>query len=93
MLAAHPDLKLCADLSHFSCVAESNPYEGEINKVVAALTPAVRHVHARVGFEEGPQIPDPRTPTWSSYMEGYKVWWKGIYEAAKVRGDHAYVTC
>ena len=92
ILAKHPELHLCADLSHFSNVAESGPHEPEINKVVALLAPRVRHVHARVGFEEGPQILDPRLPTWAPYLEGYKLWWKSIYELSKARGDAVFST-
>jgi hypothetical protein len=92
ILAAHPDLQLCADLSHFSCVAESGPHEPEINKVVALLAPRVRHVHARVGFEEGPQILDPRLPAWEPYLAGYKLWWTAIYSASKARGDAVFST-
>jgi hypothetical protein len=55
--------------------------------VVRELTPRVRHVHARVGFEEGPQVPDPRGPRWAPYLEGYKAWWAAIYDAAAARGD------
>ena len=92
ILAKHPELRLCADLSHFSVVAESGPHEPEINRVVALLAPRVRHVHARVGFEEGPQILDPRLPAWAPYLEGYKLWWRAIYEASKARGDAVFST-
>ena len=39
ILAAHPQIHLCADLSHFSCVAESGPLEPEINKVLPPCYP------------------------------------------------------
>lgn len=92
ILKAHPDLHLCADLSHYSCVAESNPYEPEMNKVVTLLAPRVRHIHARVGFEEGPQIPDPRGDIWVSYFTGYMAWWEKILLLAKERGEESYST-
>ena len=92
ILAKHPELRLCADLSHFSNVAESGPHEPEINKVVALLASRVRHVHARVGFEEGPQILDPRLPQWAPYLEGYKIWWRSIFEHSKARGDAVFST-
>jgi len=92
ILKVHPDLHLCADLSHYSCVAESGPTEPEINKVVTLLAPRVRHIHARVGFEEGPQIPDPRGDIWKPYHEGYMVWWEKIYTHAKNRNDDSFST-
>ena len=87
ILAAHPGLCFTADLSHFSCVTETGADDPEVCAVVAALTPRTRHVHARVGFQEGPQVPDPRGPIWAPYMEGYKVWWKAIYAARLAAGD------
>lgn len=91
-LAKHPDLHLVADYSHFSVVAElggavKDLYSTPLKQVIALCNPRVRHIHGRVGFEEGPQIPDPRTPTWSPYMEGYMVWWKGIIEARAAAGQ------
>jgi len=56
----HPGVTLCADLSHFVCVAEAECGQKELNRVVAEITPRVRHIHARIGFPEGPQLADPR---------------------------------
>ena len=84
---AHPQLHYTFDLSHFSVVTETGAADPEVNAVVAKLTPRVRHVHARVGFEEGPQVPDPRGPIWAPYMAGYMKWWRAVYEAAIARGD------
>ena len=33
------------------------------------MAPQVHHVHCRVGYEEGPQVPDPRTEQWMPYTE------------------------
>lgn len=87
ILAAHPALRFTADLSHFSCVTETGARDPEVCAVVAALTPRVRHVHARVGFEEGPQVPDPRGEKWLPYLNDYIVWWTAIFKAAAERGE------
>lgn len=92
---AHPGLHLVADYSHFSCVAELGsfgPYIGPLAEVIAKCNPRVRHLHARVGFEEGPQIPDPRGDIWQPYMEGYMGWWDGIIKAAAERGQPILTT-
>ncbi len=88
----HPKLHLCADLSHFSVVAEAGMADPELNKVVAQLTPRIRHIHARVGFEEGPQVPDPRGPRWRPYFNGYMKWWEAIYKARMALGDSSMST-
>jgi hypothetical protein len=86
-MAAHPALHFTADLSHFSVVTETGADDPEVCKVVAQLTPRTRHVHARVGFPEGPQVPSVTGPLWAPLMEGYMAWWKGVYLAALARGD------
>lgn len=65
IIAAHPKIRYCADLSHWSVVTETGTEDPEVNRVVSQISPFVRHVHARVGFEEGPQVPDPRGPEWA----------------------------
>ena len=92
LFEAHPALHYTADLSHFSVVTETGAGDPEVNKVVSMITPRVRHVHARVGFEEGPQVPDPRGPIWVPYMAGYMQWWRAIYQAALDRGDAVVTT-
>ena len=46
-----------------------------------------RHTHCRVGYDHGPQVPDPRQGQWLKYMEGHERWWDAIWAAAKERGD------
>ena len=53
--ASFPSLRMCADLSHFTCVTEA-VVDPHLDAAIAAITPAVSHIHARVGFEEGPQV-------------------------------------
>jgi len=84
--ARHPAMTLCADLSHFCVVAEAECTQAELSRVVAEITPRVRHVHARVGFPEGPQVPDPRGPGFTRYMEGHMAWWAAIFDAAAAAG-------
>jgi hypothetical protein len=52
MLRRIPSLTLTGDFSHFTCVHESMLADQPEN--VVACIAAVRHIHARVGFEEGP---------------------------------------
>ena len=93
VMAAHPALHFTADLSHFSVVTETGADDPEVCKVVAQLTPRTRHVHARVGFPEGPQVPSVTGPLWAPLMEGYMAWWRGVYQAALGRGDAVVSTC
>ena len=58
LLLRFPDLKLSCDLSHWVCITERLlTSEGEI--IVLAAEHCL-HGHARVGYENGPQVADPR---------------------------------
>jgi hypothetical protein len=36
------------------------------------------HIHARVGYEESPQVPDPSAPEYREYLERFEGWWDRI---------------
>lgn len=82
-LKALPDLWLCADLSHWTVVTES--MLGGFGEPLNLALSRTRHIHARVGFEEGPQVPDPRVGGWENYTKAHEVWWDKIREGAIAR--------
>ena len=58
MCRVFPTLKLTADLSHFCVVAERvfAPDDADWKECMVEFTRATRHIHARVGYAEGPQV-------------------------------------
>ena len=55
------------DMSHWTCVHES-----DLSAMEDYLTLApqhTKHIHARVGHAEGPQVVDHRAPEWSTWLE------------------------
>lgn len=82
-----PGLTLVADLSHWINVAETDTNDVDLTKVIEDMAPKVHHVHCRVGYDHGPQVPDPRAKEWLSYTEGHERWWDVIWKAAEKRGD------
>ena len=80
-LEAEPDLRICADFSHWCNVAESL-LEDQPDAMDLAISRA-DHIHARVGFQEGPQIPDPRAPEWEAVLERHISWWDRIIQRAR----------
>jgi sugar phosphate isomerase/epimerase len=87
LLGEFPQLKLCTDLSHWVCVAERMlPDCGDIIKLVARHT---AHIHARVGFEEGPQVPDPSAAEYQYAVDAHIGWWKTIFTVQKSLGKTA----
>ena len=47
---------------------------------------ACRHIHARVGYEQGPQAPDPRAPEYARALRLHEAWWKAIEDAQAAAG-------
>lgn len=75
-LEVFPALGLVADYSHFCVVSESTLHDQQAQ--LDRLTPFVKHLHARIGFEQGPQVNHPFAPEWESYRRLYLKWWKAI---------------
>lgn len=84
-LQALPSLRLNADFSHWQVVHESGDLTAHAAAVVAAIAHSY-HVHARVGFAEGPQIPDPRAPEWAGQVAINVAWWRRILAARQADG-------
>lgn len=78
-----PELQICADLSHFVCVCER--LLGTELEIIEQIAQHTLHVHARVGYEEGPQVPDPRAPEYAPHLKAHETWWDLIWEAQRRR--------
>ncbi len=78
LLREFPELKINADLSHWCCVTESmlEDHNEAINLAVSRTI----HIHSRVGYENGPQVPDPRAPEWATHVAKFEEWWKMIID-------------
>ena len=79
-----PDLKLTLDISHWCNVAETL-LEDQTEAVDLAIE-RTEHIHSRVGFSEGPQIPDPRAPEWKEVLETHTNWWQKVIDKRRAEG-------
>lgn len=84
LLDAFPNLQLCCDFSHWVCVCER--LLDDLADMVARCAERALHVHARVGYEEGPQVPDPRAPEYARHLAAHECWWEQIWTAQRSRG-------
>jgi hypothetical protein len=53
------------------------------------LEPAISrtvHMHGRVGFEEGPQVPHPAAPEYRYALEKFESWWDRMFAARRANG-------
>jgi sugar phosphate isomerase/epimerase len=90
-LDALPELRLTADFSHWMVVHESNLADQGANLELAIAR--ADYIHARVGYAEGPQIPDPRAAEWGEAVTTHFQLWQQIIDQAKTRGKESlYIT-
>ncbi|SEM86966.1 sugar phosphate isomerase/epimerase [Paenibacillus sp. OV219] len=90
LLEALPELKLTADLSHWTCVCESHLEDNQAD--IALAVSRTLHIHARVGYAEGPQVPDPSAPEYATEVALFEGWWKQMIQARAAQGQQfAYV--
>ncbi len=80
-LQSHSDLRLVADFSHWCNVSESLLEEQQQNVANAILR--TDHIHARVGYNQGAQVNDPRAPEWEQALNAHLRWWDEIVEIKK----------
>ncbi len=87
LLRQLPALRLTCDFSHWCCVCERLVLDGEPG-ILAFCAERAFHVHARVGYDQGPQVPHPNAPEYRSAREAHERWWDALWSAAARAGRH-----
>lgn len=86
LLDAMPDLMITCDFSHWCCVAERLVMDDDPS-LLQLMAEHCRHIHARVGYDQGPQVPDPRAPEYAVPVAGHRAWWEHIWRQRSARGE------
>jgi len=79
-----PKLSVTADLSHWVCVAErlfDDKLDDDWPGILQLIAKRCKLIHARVGYAEGPQVPDPRAPEYKAELHAHEKWWIAIWHA------------
>lgn len=84
VLEKFPELKVTCDFSHWVCVCER--LLPDLGDTIALAASHCHHLHARVGFEEGPQVPDPSAPEYATHLAAHEQWWDVVWASQKQRG-------
>jgi hypothetical protein len=84
VLSAVPDLRLCCDFSHWVVVAER--LLDEHREAIELAARHALHVHTRIGYEEGPQVPDPSAAEFAAHRARFECWWQKIWKAQSAAG-------
>ncbi|MDA1074432.1 MAG: hypothetical protein O3A63_06685, partial [Proteobacteria bacterium] len=91
ILNALPWLRITADFSHFTNVAENNLKLSPYSEMMDIAIAHTDHIHARVGSSEGPQVADPRTGSGLKWTKIFDRWWDRVIEARRDDGK-AFLT-
>lgn len=86
LLRALPALRLTCDFSHWCCVAERLVMDTEPDLLDLCAARA-HHIHARVGYDQGPQVPHPAAPEYRVALEAHESWWLRIWQSQLARGE------
>lgn len=79
-----PDLRLTLDISHWVVVCErllDTDWE-EISPLFAR----VHHIHSRVGYPQGPQVPHPAAPEYADCLAFHQRCWEAVWTEQARRG-------
>jgi sugar phosphate isomerase/epimerase len=80
-----PDLHLTLDFSHWFCVCEQpvlDTFPGLLDRCAARAS----HLHARVGYDQGPQVPHPAAPEYAPFLDAHLRWWRKLWTVQNARG-------
>lgn len=73
---ADDEIKIALDISHWCAVHES--FLADQNSGVQSALKHTRHLHARIGHTQGPQVNDPRAPEWKATGDTFLAWWDKV---------------
>ncbi len=79
-----PDLRFTSDISHWVVVCErllDDPADD-----LAPFVERVHHIQARVGYDQGPQVPHPAAPEFAAQLAFHQSHWAAIWRSQQERG-------
>ncbi len=85
LLREVPPIELTIDFSHW-CVVTERLVLNELPDVLALCAERVLHIQPRIGYDQGPQVPDPRAPEYETAVTAHFAWWRVLWEGQRRRG-------
>ena len=81
-----PELRFTSDISHWLVTCErllDDPADD-----LSAFIERVDHIQARVGYDQGPQVPHPGAPEYAEVLAFHQRHWESIWNSQEKRGLH-----
>lgn len=85
-----PELKITCDFSHW-CVVTERLILDEEEEILQLAAEHAHHIQPRVGYGQGPQVPDPRAPEYLYAVQAHERWWDVVWDSMAKR-DFKQVT-
>lgn len=85
ILKAVPDLRITCDFSHW-CVVSERLILDEEHEILELAAKHAHHIQPRVGYNQGPQVPDPRAPEFAEALAAHERWWDVVWDSMAARG-------
>ena len=85
LLRKFPEISLTADFSHWCCVCES--LLADQQDTMDLCCERTGYIHARVGYTQGPQAPDPAAPEYADALEAHERWWSAVAKNLSAKGE------
>jgi len=82
--------RLTLDISHWMVVHES--LLAQQKQLLDEVMKRTDHIHARVGFEEGPQVNNPQAPEWDKALNRHLSIWESIILSHWKKGKPMTIT-
>ncbi|SDS18089.1 Sugar phosphate isomerase/epimerase [Pseudomonas asplenii] len=79
-----PDLRFTSDISHWVVTCErllDDPADD-----LGPFIERVHHVQARVGYDQGPQVPHPGAPEYARELAFHQAHWEAVWRSQQARG-------
>lgn len=85
ILLAVPELLITCDFSHW-CVVSERLILDEEPEILALAAKHAHHIQPRIGYDQGPQVPDPRAPEHEASLIAHERWWNAVWDSMALRG-------
>jgi Xylose isomerase-like TIM barrel len=85
LLEKLPELRITCDFSHW-CVVSERLVLDEFKDILALAASRAHHIQPRVGYAQGPQVPDPRAPEYADDLAAHERWWACVWDSMATRG-------
>ncbi len=89
LLMELPEMQLTCDFSHWCVVCERRVMDEE-PELLDLFAARAAHLHARVGYDQGPQVPDPRAPEYRVVVYAHFRWWRHVMAAQTRQGREIF---